>query len=1152
MVPGIRTPRSATDVEIDDGNNGRTDSTTAALEQQHVNGGNNHPHPRQNNTSNRSRGNNKPRQQQQQQHQSSRRAKFNATLSNQSNQQLNAGATEFDPTQSTQTLANGPGPASRREKKNKVFVPPASAPVSQTLLDRLTAELTSGTHDCSICFNALSRTTAIHSCSTCSTPFHLSCIKEWAQRSVTETAERAQLLATRESNPDPDSLEGNWRCPSCQTKFRPRDVPKKYKCYCGRMQDPPHRPPATPHSCGKPCARARPDGCKHESCGLLCHPGPCPPCAVVLELPCHCGKSDVQARCSAVHGVKGALSTGLSKDELLSCGQQCGKPLACGLHECERQCHEGECGDCVRTRDKQCYCGRTTATEDCGHLRSDRIECSRPVEHDAGDKVESWIGEWECDNVCAAPYDCGHHTCDKPCHPHSAEPLPCPFSPDFVASCPCGATSLDQLLPTPRQTCQDPVPTCDQSCDKTLPCGHACTRKCHHGDCGTCHTRINVPCRCGAQKTERICGERQDDGSPLPEFTCTRVCKAVRNCGRHQCARVCCPLSYQEALTAKNKGKKRQPLDFALQLEDDPLGLHMCDRTCGRKLNCGVHTCELNDHKGPCPPCLRADFDDLSCHCGRTVVQPPIPCSYKIQCPWPCTRESACGHPSMPHACHEEDNCPPCAFLTTKICACGKRDVPNVRCAQDSRKVSCGQVCGRLLRCGAHRCRKMCHVVGECEQCDQTCLKPRSLCGHPCPLPCHAPSACKEDEPCPKLIQMSCPCGHLQQSTRCGACTARPEGNSGKKLVCSDACSINKRNLALADALGIEKDKREAKIKEVEYDAEMMSFYQANVAFCTQIEATLTDFVRGTKPPFDKPSYHFPVMKRPQRAFTHELAELFGLRSESLDEEPRRSVVVHRQSIAGIPSSTLAEAYANRRKPAAATLTFGSLRKTPERKPHNALFLEGVLGFDESMLKDILRPMMRGLVFAVSWTSDEDVLVTFDQTVPGTELETKLHSIQASLRMLIEETGFCALVELATIGEDGKVQRGSWTPVGASSSTNSHFTTIKSHAMTPASRSYNGGGAYSQPTAGGSSGRPVTSVNAFASLTNSSPPNGSTSTTQPHQPGSVVGPGLYRPPKAVVASVTGRDESLSVVARVQDEADVPESWDVDDEQQAQQ
>lgn len=113
-------------------------------------------------------------------------------------------------------------------------------------------------------------------------------------------------------------------------------------------------------------------------------------------------------------------------------------------------------------------------------------------------------------------------------------------------------------------------------------------------------------------------------------------------------------------------------------------------------------------------------------------------------------------------------------------------------------------------------------------------------------------------------------------------------------------------------------------------------------------------------------------MKRPQRAFVHELTDYFDIRSESLDEEPRRSVVVHRQSNTGVPEPTLAEHLAAQRKLASsssATLNLGSLRKAlvPERKAVNAVLLEQVLGLDEAMLKDVLRPLMRGLVFAVTW-----------------------------------------------------------------------------------------------------------------------------------------------------------------------------------------
>lgn len=82
-------------------------------------------------------------------------------------------------------------------------------------------------------------------------------------------------------------------------------------------------------------------------------------------------------------------------------------------------------------------------------------------------------------------------------------------------------------------------------------------------------------------------------------------------------------------------------------------------------------------------------------------------------------------------------------------------------------------------------------------------------------------------QPCPKLITVTCACGHLQQAAKCGACDAKPEGNQGRLLKCSDACAIAKRNQQLAEALGIEK--HEVKVKQVEYDPLLMNFYQANI-----------------------------------------------------------------------------------------------------------------------------------------------------------------------------------------------------------------------------------------------------------------------------------------------------------------------------------
>ena len=148
-----------------------------------------------------------------------------------------------------------------------------------------------------------------------------------------------------------------------------------------------------------------------------------------------------------------------------------------------------------------------------------------------------------------------------------------------------------------------------------------------------------------------------------------------------------------------------------------------------------------------------ASYDELVCHCERTVILPPIACGRTFNCSYPCVRPPpTCGHPKVAHACHESERCPPCVFLTERLCACGKNTVKvrallssslslgslchrswltpvcacllqNTRCSQT--KVSCGVVCGELLACGWHRCEKTCHGSGECEACTKPCGKPR-------------------------------------------------------------------------------------------------------------------------------------------------------------------------------------------------------------------------------------------------------------------------------------------------------------------------------------------------------------------------------------------------------------------------------------------
>lgn len=302
--------------------------------------------------------------------------------------------------------------------------------------------------------------------------------------------------------------------------------------------------------------------------------------------------------------------------------------------------------------------------------------------------------------------DCGIHRCQKLCHVPSSAPARCPKSPSLVTSCPCGKHILQpssaQYFPPHTQlirtACTDPIPTCESICMKPLEgCTHLCSQKCHVGPCPPCSIVIVRPCRCGSTTRDVRCHEdqRRSHGE-LEEILCDRPCTALRACGRHQCNRPCCPLA-SLAIVNKGKGKKKVTVLDSDGLNDGA-GWHECDLVCGKQLGCGNHNCEQRDHRGVCPPCLRSSFEEMICRCGRTILEPPIPCGTRINCRYPCDRPPPdCGHPRTQHACHEDPApCPPCPFLTTKQCACGKKMVGNVRCSQE--KVSCGTTCGKYVK----------------------------------------------------------------------------------------------------------------------------------------------------------------------------------------------------------------------------------------------------------------------------------------------------------------------------------------------------------------------------------------------------------------------------------------------------------------------
>ncbi|OBZ78433.1 FKBP12-associated protein 1 [Grifola frondosa] len=351
------------------------------------------------------------------------------------------------------------------------------------------------------------------------------------------------------------------------------------------------------------------------------------------------------------------------------------------------------------------------------------------------------------------------------------------------------------------------------------------------------------------------------------------------------------------------KGKKRAGMLDGASVVDEA-GWHECDLVCGKMFGCGNHRCEERDHRGVCPPCLRSSFEEMVCYCGRTVLEPPIPCGTRMNCIYPCSRPPLpCGHPKMPHACHEDpEPCPPCPFLTSKKCACGKKLVENVKCSQE--KVSCGTPCGKLLlSCGFHHCERLCHN-DPCGPCTAICGKPRKLClpaDHPCALPCHAPAACDESEPCRQKVDLTCPCGRIRQPISCGRSTANPAGREGsQQLKCTNECLMAKRNARLAEALGINPDRGDGRDKQITYNEDVLAFARANPKFATMVEKSFADFLSS-----DKKLQVLAHMPEHRRKFVHDLAAVYRMDTQMVDQEPHRSVQLIRRIDSRVPSPLL-------------------------------------------------------------------------------------------------------------------------------------------------------------------------------------------------------------------------------------------------------
>ncbi|XP_063679973.1 NF-X1-type zinc finger protein NFXL1-like [Bolinopsis microptera] len=586
---------------------------------------------------------------------------------------------------------------------------------------------------CLVCISTVRHAEPVWSCPQCSDSFHLVCIQKWARDGI-----KAPSVLSAELFPNKDVP---WFCPKCREEFSRKQIPTRYYCYCTKKVDPVYDPWIAPHSCGEVCDKPLTSNCGH-SCLLLCHPGRCPPCPKQVLSSCYCGgRRNETRRCGQARW---------------SCGGVCNKPLQCGQHACYKTCHEGECAPCERESLQSCRCSKESALRQC--LKYD----------------------WQCARVCSKPLPCGNHKCMETCHSGRCEPCP----PSLRATCPCGKTPLSKHYP-----CDAPAPTCELSCDKSLPCGqHSCFRVCHLGPCDTCLQVRDKPCRCGKTHKEVTCAQ---------ELTCEIKCNKEKECGRHTCKRKCCP--------GRECGE--------------------CDKRCDKTLPCRNHKCVSDCHPGRCYPC--PGKVDVKCACAHTKVV--VACGRERstrppRCNKSCNAAPDCHHETRePHRCHfkacptckqicgmklsgcahvcaapchdqvvvpskgpgeptiVKKSCPPCSVLEQLECK-GGHEISTVKCSEAA-PYSCLRPCGRLLPCGNHTCDKECHDPGDgCSTCEEMCARTWD-CPHQCTRACH-PGSCP---PCRQYLRLPCHCGILHLSVKCTLFSEKKDLET--LLGCGSQCS---------------------------------------------------------------------------------------------------------------------------------------------------------------------------------------------------------------------------------------------------------------------------------------------------------------------------------------------------------------------------
>ncbi|XP_041358190.1 NF-X1-type zinc finger protein NFXL1-like [Gigantopelta aegis] len=548
-------------------------------------------------------------------------------------------------------------------------------------------------------------------------------------------------------------------CPPC-----PKLV--KSTCYCGKQAPQMRRCSARTWACGQPCGKEL--SCRHHKCQQPCHPGECAACPKTSEQKCLCGRQKTLRPCA---------SPGWQ------CDQPCGRTLQCGNHICETLCHTGKCGACPRSGKRSCPCGKTEyslpCTEDiptCGDTCGKVLACGR---HACTQRCH--LGSCgPCLQVAQKCCRCGQRQKEVPCSKEYLCDIKCTNYRD------CGKHQCK------RKCCDGNCPPCEQICGKNLGCrNHKCASRCHRGTCYPCPLTVDISCFCKATTITVPCGREKSTKPPRCNKKCKNpsachhplrvphrchfdecpTCRQTCSLQLPKCQHIC-PAACHDVVKIKVQdntpragpwdGRPRTVVETVKQpcpackvplpveckgghetsmVECSKVEKYSCGRKCGRELVCGNHSCSLD------------------CHAVTNAANNHVAGSNCQHCERPCVkrRPEGCTHKCL-KSCHP-GACLPCTSRIRMRCHCGAM-VKHV-------------VCSEWTSASADRKNS----IKSCGNCSK--MLP---CGHQCGFACH-PGQCPGTDKCQKKVTLRCKCRRKKTEGIC--CDVK---NGSDRLECDEIC----------------------------------------------------------------------------------------------------------------------------------------------------------------------------------------------------------------------------------------------------------------------------------------------------------------------------------------------------------------------------